>query len=98
MNTTKTQKAIFIIGVLFFIYGFVTWLNATLILYLKLVCELKSDTQAFFVTSAFYMSYFVLALPASYVLKRTGFKRGMAYGLMIMGIGAFLFIPAASQR
>lgn len=98
MQTTKTQSAIFIIGALFFIFGFVTWLNSTLILYLKLVCQLKSDVQGFFVTSAFYMSYFFLSLPAARVLKVTGFKRGMALGLIIMGIGALLFMPAAAQR
>jgi FHS family L-fucose permease-like MFS transporter len=98
MNSTKTNKAIYIIGVLFFIFGFVTWLNSTLILYLRLVCELKTDVQAFFVTTVFYMSYFLLSMPASYVLKKTGFKRGMAYGLAILGIGALLFIPAASSR
>ena len=98
MQSTKTQSAIYIIGGLFFIFGFVTWLNSTLILYLKLVCQLQTDVQAFFVTSAFYLSYFVLSLPAAYVLKVTGFKRGMALGLIVMGIGALLFIPAASQR
>ena len=98
MNSTKTNKAIYIIGVLFFIFGFVTWLNSTLILYLRLVCELKTDVQAFFVTTVFYMSYFLLSMPASYVLKRTGFKKGMAYGLAILGIGALLFVPAASSR
>lgn len=98
MQSTKTQSAIYIIGGLFFIFGFVTWLNSTLILYLKLVCQLQTDVQAFFVTSAFYLSYFVLSLPAAYVLKLTGFKRGMALGLIVMGIGALLFIPAASQR
>ena len=98
MQKTKTQSAIYIIGGLFFIFGFVTWLNSTLILYLKVVCQLKTDVQAFFVTSAFYFSYFVLSLPAAYVLKVTGFKRGMALGLIIIGIGALLFIPAASQR
>ena len=98
MQSTKTQSAIYIIGGLFFIFGFVTWLNSTLILYLKLVCQLQTDVQAFFVTSAFYLSYFVLSLPAAYVLKATGFKRGMALGLIVMGIGALLFIPAASQR
>ncbi len=98
MNSTKTNSAIYIIGVLFFIFGFVTWLNSTLILYLRLVCELKTDVQAFFVTTVFYMSYFLLSMPASYVLKRTGFKKGMAYGLAILGIGALLFIPAASSR
>lgn len=98
MTKTKTQSAIYIIGVLFFIFGFVTWLNSTLILYLRLVCELKTDVQAFFVTFVFYMSYFLLSLPASYVLKRTGFKKGMAYGLAVLGIGALLFVPAASIR
>ena len=98
MNSTKTNSAIYIIGVLFFIFGFVTWLNSTLILYLRLVCELKTDVQAFFVTTVFYMSYFLLSMPASYVLKKTGFKKGMAYGLAVLGIGALLFIPAASSR
>jgi MFS transporter, FHS family, L-fucose permease len=98
MQLTKTKSAIYIIGGLFFIFGFVTWLNSTLILYLKLVCQLQTDVQAFFVTSAFYLSYFVLSLPAAYVLKRTGFKRGMGLGLIVMGIGALLFIPAALQR
>jgi glucose/galactose transporter len=97
-STTKTQSAIFIIGALFFIFGFVTWLNSTLILYLKLVCQLQTDVQGFFVTSAFYIAYFVLSLPAAQVLKATGFKRGMAIGLVIMAAGALLFIPAAAQR
>jgi len=98
MQSSKTQHAIYIIGGLFFIFGFITWLNSTLILYLKLVCQLQTDVEAFFVTSAFYLSYFVLSLPAAYVLKLVGFKRGMALGLIIMGIGALLFVPAASQR
>jgi MFS transporter, FHS family, L-fucose permease len=98
MNSTKTNSAIYIIGVLFFIFGFVTWLNSTLILYLRLVCELKTDVQAFFVTFVFYMSYFLLSIPASAVLKKTGFKKGMAYGLAILAIGALLFVPAASSR
>jgi MFS transporter, FHS family, L-fucose permease len=98
MQSTKTKSAIYIIGGLFFIFGFVTWLNSTLILYLKLVCQLQTDVQASFVTSAFYLSYLVLSLPAAFVLKRTGFKRGMGLGLIVMGIGALLFIPAALQR
>lgn len=98
MTATKNQNAIYIIGALFFIFGFITWLNSTLIPYLKLVCELKNYVQAFFVTTAFYMSYLVLALPASYVLRITGFKKGMALGLAVLGIGALLFIPAAQQR
>jgi glucose/galactose transporter len=99
--STKKQtntKAIFIIGVLFFIFGFVTWLNGTLIPFLKLACQLKNDIQAFFVTSAFYMAYFFLAIPSSEILKRTGYKKGMALGLFIMAIGSIIFVPAAQTR
>lgn len=99
MSSSKnSNNAIVIIGVLFFIFGFVTWLNGTLIPFLKLVCQLKSDIQAFFVTFSFYMAYFFLAIPSSYVLKKTGFKKGMALGLLIMAIGSLIFVPAANTR
>jgi len=88
---------IIIIGVLFFIFGFVTWLNATLIPYLRIACEL-SAFESFWVTFAFYISYFVMALPSSFVLGKTGFKNGMSIGLITMAIGALVFIPAALTR
>jgi FHS family L-fucose permease-like MFS transporter len=94
----RTTYAVIIIGILFFIFGFVTWLNGTLIPFLKLACQLKSDTQAFFVTFSFYMAYFFLAIPSSYLLKKTGYKNGMALGLFIMAIGSIIFIPAANAR
>jgi len=90
--------AIFIIGVLFFIFGFVTWLNGILIPFLKLACQLKTDIESFFVTSAFYMAYFFLAVPSSFILKKTGFKNGMALGLLMMAIGSLIFLPAANSR
>lgn len=90
--------SIVIIGILFFIFGFVTWLNGTLIPYLKLACDLESDAQALLVTFAFYMAYFFLALPSSFILSKTGFKKGMSLGLVVMAVGALLFIPAASSR
>jgi len=92
------RNAIVIIGILFFIFGFVTWLNSTLIPFLKLACQLKTDIEAFLVTSAFYMAYFFLALPSSLILKRTGFKNGMALGLVVMAAGSLIFIPAANTR
>jgi glucose/galactose transporter len=94
----RSGSAIVIIGILFFIFGFVTWLNSTLIPFLKLTCQLTSYTQAFFVTFAFYMSYFLLGIPASYIIKKTGFKNGMAWGLVIMALGSLIFIPAAQAR
>jgi MFS transporter, FHS family, L-fucose permease len=87
-----------IIGGLFFIFGFVTWMNGTLIPFLKLACDLKTDAEALLVTFAFYMAYFFLAIPSSFILNKTGFKKGMSLGLAVMGLGALLFIPAAMQR
>ncbi len=96
-RTTNYTIPIIIIGFLFFIFGFVTWLNATLIPYLRIACELTTF-QSFWVTFAFYISYFVMALPSSWVLKKTGFKNGMSIGLITMAIGALVFIPAALSR
>ena len=86
-----------IISSLFFIFGFVTWLNSILIPYLKIACQL-SDTEAFFVTSAFYIAYTFMALPSAWILKKTGLKNGMMVGLWVMAIGTLLFIPAAITR
>ena len=96
-NTSRTTAAVIILGALFFIFGFVTWLNGTLIPYLRLACGL-TDLQASLVTFAFYISYFVMALPMSWVLGRTGFKNGMTVGLLGMAAGALLFVPAAYTR
>lgn len=99
-STTRNSNYLYqitIIGVLFFIFGFVTWLNGTLIPFLKLACQLDT-LQALFVTFAFYISYFFLAIPSSRILKRTGFKNGMALGLLVMAIGCLVFIPAAEMR
>ena len=99
MHKTNTNRnAIVIIGILFFVFGFVTWLNGTLIPFLKLACQLENDIQAFFVTFAFYMAYFFLAIPSSMIISKTGFKNGMALGLLIMAVGSLIFIPAANAR
>jgi len=92
------MMSITIIGILFFIFGFVTWINGTLIPYLKIACELKTDFQSYLVATAFFIAYTVMAIPASYVLKKTGYKKGMSVGLFIMAIGAILFVPAAQAR
>jgi FHS family L-fucose permease-like MFS transporter len=86
-----------IIGVLFFIFGFVTWLNGPLITFVKLAFQV-GDVSAFLVPSAFYLSYFFFSLPASAVLRRTGMKKGMALGLFVMAIGAALFGQFVTAR
>ena len=89
--------SILIIGLLFFIFGFVSWVNSILIPYFKIACEL-SNFQSYLVTFAFYISYFVMSVPSSFLLKRLGFKKGMMVGFWAMAIGAFIFVPAALTR
>jgi len=86
-----------IIGVLFFLFGFVTWANSTLMPYLKIACQL-TNSQVILVTSAFYISYAVTAFPCSWILGKTGLKKGMMLGLLVMAVGALIFIPAAKTR
>ena len=96
-NKSQYIFSIFIIGVFFFIFGFVTWLNSVLIPFLKVACE-KNNFESYFVAFAFYISYFVMAVPSSFVLRKVGFRNGMSLGLIVMALGALLFIPAAYTR
>lgn len=96
-STSKSQIGIILIGILFFVFGFITWANSQLIVYLKTACEL-GNTESYFVATAFFAAYFIMALPSSYILNKTGFKKGMVLGLLIMAIGAIMFVPAAYSR
>lgn len=96
-NSNNNSRSIIIIGILFFIFGFVTWLNSVLIPYLKIACELN-NFESYLVAFAFYISYLVMAIPSSKVLKATGFKKGMSLGLIVMAVGTIMFIPAALSR
>ncbi|WP_347160109.1 sugar MFS transporter [Pontibacter chitinilyticus] len=91
------MRSMVIIGALFFIFGFVTWLNSVLIPYLKIACELN-NFASYLVATSFYISYLVMAIPSAWVLKATGFKKGMSVGLLVMAVGALVFIPAAMSR
>jgi FHS family L-fucose permease-like MFS transporter len=101
-TSTSIQKKqglspVVIIGILFFIFGFITWLNSVLIPYLKLACELN-NAEAYLVTTAFYISYFVLAIPSGRILKKNRLQKRHARGLAVMAVGALIFIPAALSR
>jgi FHS family L-fucose permease-like MFS transporter len=96
-NETSALGPMLTIGILFFIFGFVTWLNGPLITFVKLAFELD-DVSAFLVPMAFYLSYFFLALPSAGILRRTGMKRGMALGLFVMAIGAVVFGQFTTMR
>lgn len=97
LTNKETYVSIGIIGVLFFMFGFVSWVNAILIPYFKIACEL-TNFQSYLVAFAFYISYLVISMPASYLLKNLGFKNGIMIGFFIMAFGAFMFIPAAYSR
>jgi len=97
LTRAQTVISISIVGLLFFIFGFVTWINAILIPYFKISCEL-TNFQSYLVAFAFYVSYFVMAVPSSYLLMKVGFKRGMMYGFIAMATGSFIFVPAALTR
>lgn len=86
-----------VIGILFFVFGFVTWLNGSLIPFLKIVCEL-SEFEALFVTFTFYIAYTLMAFPSAIVLRYSGYKKGMVIGLAVMAVGSLLFIPAAQVK
>ena len=94
---SNSSRPIIIIGALFFVFGFVTWLNSVLIPYLKIACELN-NFESYLVAFAFYIAYLVMAIPSAWVLKATGFKKGMSVGLLVMAVGCLIFIPAAQTR
>lgn len=86
-----------IIALLFFVFGFITWINAILIPYFKISCELN-NVESLMVAFAFYIAYFVMAIPAGLLLEKVGFKRGIMIGFWIMALGATIFVPAALTR
>jgi MFS transporter, FHS family, L-fucose permease len=97
LSTRNTVISIMIIGLLFFIFGFTTWINAILIPYFKISCELN-NVQSLLVAFAFYIAYFVMAIPAGHLLEKVGFKKGIMIGFWIMAVGALIFLPAALTR
>jgi glucose/galactose transporter len=96
-NNPSNKVAIAIIAGLFFIFGFITWVNGALIPFMKTINEL-TEAQSYLVASASYISFVVMALPASYLLQKIGYRMGMSVGLFIMALGALVFIPAAEAR
>jgi glucose/galactose transporter len=97
VSTRKTVISVSIIALLFFIFGFTTWINAILIPYFKIACELN-NVQSLLVAFAFYIAYFVMAIPAAHLLEKVGFKKGIMIGFWIMALGALIFVPAALTR
>lgn len=97
MSKKNNLYAVALITSLFFLWGFALNLNGILVPHLKKACQL-TDLQSAFVDSAFYIAYFIIALPAGLFMHKYGYKKGIVFGLLIFATGAFLFFPAAETR
>ena len=99
MNHNKRNYyiSIAILAFMYFVIGFVSWVNAILIPYFKIVCEL-TEFLSYLVAFAFYIAYFVMSIPAGMLLKKVGFKKGMMIAFFFLSVGALIFVPAAMTR
>lgn len=97
-SRSRYYVSLAMLGALFFVFGLVSWVNSILVPYFRIACELHSEVQSYLANFAFYIAYLVMTIPASAMLDRTGFKRGVEYGLLILAAGALLFAPAALTR
>src|ERR1041384_7245086 len=89
------RAALAMVTVLFFFWGFVTVLNDILVPHLKAIFELNY-AKVMLIQFAFFSAYFLFAIPSAKVIDTIGYKKTMVGGLLTMGLGALLFIPAAS--
>jgi len=87
--------ALSIVTTLFFMWGFLTCLNDILVPHLKSIFDLNY-AQVMLVQFAFFGAYFVFSIPSARIIDWIGYQRSMVTGLVTMGLGAFLFVPAAS--
>jgi len=94
---SNITSPIIIIGALFFVFGFITWISAVLVPYLKIACELN-NFQSYLVAFSFYIAYFFMSVPSGWLLGYTGYKKGMTAGLAAMAVGSLIFVPAALTR
>ncbi|RNC64670.1 sugar MFS transporter [Proteiniphilum sp. X52] len=97
MNKKVFYISMGILAVMYFVIGLVSWVNAILIPYFKIALEL-THFQSYFVTFAFYIAYFVMAVPSGLLLNRTGYKKGIMWGFLFLSLGALIFVPAALMR
>lgn len=96
LSTRDTKISILILAFLFFVFGFTT-INAILIPYFKISCELNT-ASSLLVAFAFYIAYLIMAIPAAHLLEKVGFKKGIMIGFWITAMGALIFVPAAMTR
>ena len=96
-SSNSSLLPMMIIGGLFFIFGFITWLNGALVPFLQIVCDLN-EIQAILIASTFYFAYVVMALPMAKVLDIIGYRKSMSVGLGLIAVGCLVYIPAAQTQ
>ncbi len=96
-RTSRNLMPMVIVAMLFFILGFATWLNGSLMPYLKQMLQL-SPFQASLVLFSFYIAVTFTALPSAWLIRRVGYKNGMAIGMGVMMLAGLLYIPAAQTQ
>ena len=84
-----------VVTTLFFMWGFLTCLNDILVPHLKSIFDLNY-AQVMLIQFAFFGAYFLFSIPSAKIIDWIGYQRSMVMGLLTMGVGAFLFVPAAS--
>ncbi len=97
MNKKVFYISMGILAVMYFVFGLVSWVNAILIPYFKIALEL-THFQSYFVTFAFYIAYFVMAIPSGILLNKVGYKKGIMAGFLFLSLGALIFVPAALMQ
>lgn len=96
-NNNRYLLPVILVTSLFFLWAFLHNINPILIPHLKKACQL-SDTESALIDSSVYLGYFLVALPAGWIMHKYGYKKGILVGLVLYGIGSILFLPAASAR
>jgi MFS transporter, FHS family, L-fucose permease len=91
----SNYRAMAMVTTLFFMWGFLTALNDILVPHLKSIFDL-TYARVMLIQSAFFGAYFVFAIPAGMVIEKIGYKKTMVVGLLVMAVGALLFVPAAN--
>jgi FHS family L-fucose permease-like MFS transporter len=94
-SNPSNYRAMAMVTTLFFVWGFLTALNDILVPHLKSIFDLNY-TRVMLINSAFFGAYFVFAIPSAMVIEKIGYKRTMVVGLLVMALGALLFVPAAN--
>src|SRR5207253_5378971 len=93
--SSSNKVALAVVTTLFFMWGFVTVLNDVLVPHLKSIFDLNY-TKVMLIQFAFFSAYFLFSIPSAKVIDWIGYKKTMVVGLFTMGLGALLFIPAAT--